>query len=85
MLAILAIKLDLKHAERPIKVNRDFVQLEVLYKWIWLQDLAVTYLRCLKSENIMKGENESFKLKNVTVEMNHYTNLCYRPIHNVLK
>lgn len=60
MLAILAMKLDLIHAERPIKANRDFVQLEVLYEWIWLQDLAVTYLRCLKSENIMKGENESF-------------------------
>lgn len=63
MLAILAIKLDLIHAERPIKANRDFVQLEVLCKWIWLQDLAVTYIRCLKSENVIKSENESFKPK----------------------
>lgn len=74
MLAVLAVVLDLIHAERPNKAKGDFAQLEVLCKWIWLQDLAVIYIRCLKRENIIQGENETSKLKNVMVKMNHYSN-----------
>lgn len=34
MLAVLAIKSGLTHAGRPIKLSKEFVQLEDLYTWI---------------------------------------------------
>lgn len=47
MLAVLAIKSGLTHAGRPIKLSKEFVQLEDLYTWIWLQDLAEIYIQWL--------------------------------------
>lgn len=75
MLAVLAIKLDLMHAERHVKVSEDFVQ---LCKWIWLQDLAEIYIQCLYSQNVIKGANKSGRFKNIPEKMNYYTNLCYK-------